>query len=364
MQEVAECSASQPAVLATRAHRLAVTAVALADDDTTAYTVSKDGTMFSWDLESGKRTRVGAEEAVLTQAIPEEGTTAEWVKRKGPQVSKRALLAVAVSSDGRVIATGGGDRKVRIYDARTLQEVNVFPGHRDVVSGLAFREGTHELYSCSFDRTIKIWSVDDRAYMDTLFGHQAEVLCVDARRAERPVTGGYDHTCRLWKIPDESQLVFRANGMGVECCAMLSSTQWLTGDQEGNVALWTNTKKKPVQVARNAAAPLTEQVGAGSMGDACTRWINSLGLCKGTDMFASGAGDGVVRLWKMEGNKEGFERVALKGGVPVRGFVNGVRVARSARFVVAGTGQEPRLGRWARDGKARNGLALIRLDVD
>lgn len=58
--------------------------------------------------------------------------------------------------------------------------VQGFSHHRDIVTGLAFRDGTHELYSGSFDRTVKIWSLDDRAYVDTLYGHQSEVRCVDA----------------------------------------------------------------------------------------------------------------------------------------------------------------------------------------
>jgi WD40 repeat protein len=40
------------------------------------------------------------------------------------------------------------------------------------VTGLAFRPGSHTLYSCSYDRSVKIWSLDDAAYVDTLFGHQ------------------------------------------------------------------------------------------------------------------------------------------------------------------------------------------------
>lgn len=37
----------------------------------------------------------------------------------------------------------------------------------------------------------------------------AEVLGVDALRAERVVSCGADRTCRVWKIPEESQLIFR-----------------------------------------------------------------------------------------------------------------------------------------------------------
>lgn len=36
-----------------------------------------------------------------------------------------------------------------------------------------------------------------------------QVLAVDALRAERVLTSGQDHTCRVWKVPEESQLIFR-----------------------------------------------------------------------------------------------------------------------------------------------------------
>ena len=56
-------------------------------------------------------------------------------------------------------------------------------GHKDIVTGLVFRDGTHELFSCGADRAVKIWSLDDMAYVDTLFGHQSEV-CASAKLCE------------------------------------------------------------------------------------------------------------------------------------------------------------------------------------
>lgn len=41
-----------------RAHRLAATAVCLTSDDATAFTVSKDGGICRWDVETGKRTHL------------------------------------------------------------------------------------------------------------------------------------------------------------------------------------------------------------------------------------------------------------------------------------------------------------------
>ena len=70
-----------------------------------------------------------------------------------------------------------------------------FGGHKDAVTGLAFREGTHELFSGSADRSIKLWSLDDRAYVDTLFGHQAEVRALSAMWLSILPGGAYEVGC-------------------------------------------------------------------------------------------------------------------------------------------------------------------------
>lgn len=78
--------------------------------------------------------------------------------------------------------------------------LQAFPGHKGPVSCLAFRQGTSELFSGSFDRSVKIWNVEDRAYINTLFGHQSEVLSVDCLRKERVLTVGRDRTAHLFKV--------------------------------------------------------------------------------------------------------------------------------------------------------------------
>ena len=43
------------------------------------------------------------------------------------------------------------------------------------------------------------------------FGHEDEITGIDSLVRDRAVTsGGRDRSVRLWKIPEESQLVFRA----------------------------------------------------------------------------------------------------------------------------------------------------------
>ncbi len=152
-------------------------------------------------------------------------------------------------------------QQVHVFDGPTGTYLQGYKGHQDTVTCLAFRHGTHTLLSGSTDRQVKIWSLDDGMYIDTLYGHQAEVLCMDMLKAERAVTGGYDKTCRVWKIPEESQLVFRAPSMSVESVAYVTSGEWVSGGGDGSVCLWSNQRKKPLTVVQGAHGDMVDDAG-------------------------------------------------------------------------------------------------------
>ena len=82
-----------------------------------------------------------------------------------------------------------------------------------------------------------------------------------------------------------------------------------------------------------------------------------------TRLQASGAGDGLIRLWAVEDGRAGSQVLRPLGGLPARGFVNGLHIARSGRYIVAGMGREPRLGRWGRDADGKNGVLVHQLSV-
>jgi hypothetical protein len=92
----------------------------------------------------------------------------------------------------------------------TLTEPSLTPAQ-----SLAFRAQTRTLFSGSLDRTLRLHSLAAGAmgFTEALFGHQDGVQALDALRAETAVSvGGRDRTARFWKVPDESQLVFRGGG--------------------------------------------------------------------------------------------------------------------------------------------------------
>jgi ribosomal RNA-processing protein 9 len=225
-----------------------------------------------------------------------------------------------------------------------------------------------DLYSGGADGTVKIWSLDDGAYIDSLFGHQAAVLSLAVAKG-RPISGGADRTCRLWKVAEETQLIFRAPGQSVDavCSVGGGGGEWASGGADGALCLWSPLKKRPAaRVAaahapsRGASPPLSRRL------DPVRSWIGAVAAARGGDLVASGAGDGSVRLWAARGGGGGGASSSQRsleplGSLPAPGFVNGLALSSDARVLVAGVGPEPRLGRWSKVPSARPALVVQRL---
>lgn len=259
------------------------------------------------------------------------------------------ILAVAVSSSGKFVATGGADKRLIIWSAEDLAPLRIFSQHRDAITSLAFRRGTNHLYSASKDRTIKTWSLDELAYVETLFGHQDEVVDVAALAQERCVSvGARDRTARLWKVAEETQLVFRGGGSGsgvtktsydkttkhaanrkftegsIDRISMIDEETFITGSDNGSLSLWSIHKKKPiftVPLAHGLDPPPTpDEYSAEKNPDPNQkppepqpRWITALATVPYSDLILSGSWDGHVRVWKVSQDKKRLENLGIIG---------------------------------------------------
>ena len=111
-----------------------------------------------------------------------------------------------------------------------------FTGHKGPVNGLAFRRRTHQLFSGSGDRTLKVWNLDEMSYVETLFGHEDAVLGVASLDRDRALScGARDRSLRLWKITEESQLVFNGSHGSSDCVAMVNEAKFVSGTDAGFV---------------------------------------------------------------------------------------------------------------------------------
>jgi ribosomal RNA-processing protein 9 len=255
------------------------------------------------------------------------------------------ILTVAVSPSGRYVATGGSDCKLIIWDAETLTPTQAFTHHRDGVTGLAFAryisQGSsgEQLFSASFDRTIKTWSLSSagHAYVETLFGHQDHVTSLASMMTDQCVSvGARDRTARLWKVVDETQLVFRGDSSkraeyqnnSVDCVAVIPPNHFVTGSDAGEISLWSVYKKKPIFTIPHAHGldpipPLEElspevdpAIAARNSKNLrrSPRWITALASVPGTDIILSGSWDGWIRVWQISEDKKMLYPLGPVGG--------------------------------------------------
>jgi len=371
-------------------------------------------------------------------AEDEEGTkrSSNITPRKKPKFLKRykgyrqaprgylgptsPILCVACSDSGKYLATGCENSDLIIWDAESLKPVHKFTQHRDAVLSVSFRRNSHQLFSASKDRSIKVWMIDERAYVETLFGHQDEIPAVVGMLGERCISvGARDRTARLWKVVEESQLVFRGGGSGmtgtkskengienhklrfdegsIDAIALVDEENFVTGSDSGSLSLWNVHRKKPVftiPLAHGLDPPPTLDESRGERQTSRTdpvsppkpRWITALTSVPYSDVLISGSWDGFVRAWRISADKRKIEAIGIIGHTEPQiddaADNNGSEIKKTARgsvnsldcfergkrnnqglCIVAAVSKGHRLGRWV-NLPGKNGVVIFEVKKD
>ncbi|TTB85625.1 U3 small nucleolar RNA-interacting protein 2 [Bagarius yarrelli] len=103
-----------------RGHKLSVTCLVITPDEKHIISASKDCSIIKWEVESGRK--------VQKITGGKKGTAEQHVGHTGH------VLCMAISSDGKYLATGDVNKLIMIWDATTCKHLFKFTGHRDAIS--------------------------------------------------------------------------------------------------------------------------------------------------------------------------------------------------------------------------------------
>jgi WD40 repeat protein len=149
--------------------------------------------------------------------------------------------AVVYSPNGRLLATAGHDRTVRLWDADWGREKMVLGEHADWVRCLAFSPDGRNLASGGDDTTIRLWDVTSGKEKAVWPGHTASVRQVAfAADGRTLISASWDETVRVWDVTTGCQrTAFNWKIDRVHCLAL--SPDGMTaaaGGHDGCIVVW------------------------------------------------------------------------------------------------------------------------------
>ncbi|KAJ5160812.1 WD repeat protein [Penicillium canariense] len=114
----------------------------------------------------------------------------------------RSVSAVQFSPDCSMIASGGADAAIKVWDTLTGQLIYTFEGHLAGISTLAWSPDGQWIASGSDDKTIRFWNVNTgRAHTKTFEGHHNYVYQIAfAPKGNILVSGSYDEAVFIWDV--------------------------------------------------------------------------------------------------------------------------------------------------------------------
>ncbi|KAJ7356508.1 WD40-repeat-containing domain protein [Mycena albidolilacea] len=255
----------------------------------------------------------------------------EWSNQPGIFGRHRdGVTCLAISPDGRKLASASKDTFVRIWDVEIGHCILETAGHTTPVLSVAFSPDGSQLVSAAEDGSIRVWDVQTGLTLVQFVGHSGAVnSVVYTTDGERVVSGSKDATIRIWSIEsgqEEVSLYCQSEVLSLSISP--GGTTLVSGSVRGVVQLWDIAQHKCTREVLHLGHTSTlstvfsldaSRIAIGRWDRQVNIWNTSTGVAETTlyhrgyassvafspdgSLVASGCGDGLIRIWKVSSGK-------------------------------------------------------------
>lgn len=225
-----------------------------------AVTGHADGTVAVYDLDSGRRLYrfkrndakiwsvafAGTEDRIA--AASHDWSVAVWETSAEAEPSavldghENAVQALAVDPSGKLLASGGADKTVKLWNLDTRSALRNFRYNSDYITALSFSPDGALLAAGSLDGTIKLWSAANGRQLRTMPGHRTNVTSIAFSSFDDVIaSASEDGVVRVRSISRaRSNWTLNGIGSGARIVAFTNDGHTLlTGGQDGVIRFWS-----------------------------------------------------------------------------------------------------------------------------
>lgn len=193
------------------------------------------------------------------------------------------INSVDFSQDGKTLATGSFDKTIKLWDIDNGELLRTFIGHTNWVTCVTFSPDGKNLASASEDFTIKIWDSESGKLIKTLNKHQSVVtsVAIDSKN-ELLASGSWDKTIILWSLKGRNiYKIIKAHSAEVSSVAFSPDSKILaSGSWDKTIKLWDIKSGKLLKILEGHSAS-----------------VISVKFDLTGDILASASADNTIRIW-------------------------------------------------------------------